>query len=55
MLQVPAWDRRGFSDEVLRDTTARAQKLQSVQNELRDETAELQHASDYFKTLNRDV
>ena len=34
---------------------ARAQKLQSVQNELGDETVELQHASDYFKTLRRDI
>ena len=54
-MQEPAWDRRGFSGHVLRDTEARARKLQDVQNELRDETTELQHASDYFKTLKRDI
>ena len=54
-MQGPKWDRPGFGSHVLRDTAVRAQKLQSVQDQLRDETAELQHASDYFKTLRRDI
>ena len=35
--QAPEWDRPGYSDHVMRDTVARAKKLQSVQHQLRDE------------------